>query len=139
MCVFHEKPELKLGPLATDSPSQLDILGHNGHPLSMDGTKVGVLKETHQVGLTSLLKGHHSRTLEPQVSLEVLSNLTNKTLERKLADEQLCRLLIPPDLPQSNCARSVAVRLLDTPSGRRRFPGCLRGQLLPPVDFRAVC
>ena len=88
-------PELKLGPLATDPPSQLDIFGHDGHPLGMDGTEVGVLKETHQVGLTSLLKGHHSRTLEPQVSLEVLSNLTNKTLERKLSDEQLCRLLIP--------------------------------------------
>merc|ERR1719365_175778 len=103
MHVFQRKPELKLGPLATNPPSQLDILGHNGHPLGMDGTEVGVLKETHQVGLTGLLKGHHSRALEPQVSLEVLSNLTNKTLERKLADEQLCRLLIPPDLPQSNC------------------------------------
>merc|ERR1719175_601456 len=102
MFVFQRSPELKLGPLATDPPSQLDILRHDGHPLGMDGTKVGVLKETHQVSLASFLESHHSRTLEPQVSLEVLSNLTDKTLERKLADEQLCRLLIPPDLPQSN-------------------------------------
>ena len=87
---FKETPELRLGPLATDPPSQLDILGHDGHPLGMDGAEVGVLKETHQVSLTSFLKSHHSRALEPQVSLEVLSNLTDKTLERQLADEQLC-------------------------------------------------
>ena len=72
----------QLGPFTTDPPGQLDILRHDGHPLSVDGTEVGVLKESHQVSLTSFLESHHSRTLEPQVSLEVLSNLTNKTLER---------------------------------------------------------
>merc|ERR1719305_2258158 len=97
----------------------------------MDGTEVGVLKETHQVGLASLLQSHHSRALEPQVGLEVLSNLPNKSLEGKLADEQLSGLLIPPDLPQSNCARSVAVGLLDTTSGGGRLPGSLGGKLLP--------
>ena len=84
-----------LGPLATDPPGKLDILGHDGHPLGVDGTEVGVLKETHQVGLASLLKSHHSRALEPQVSLEVLSNLANKALEWQFADEQFSRLLVP--------------------------------------------
>ena len=71
----------QLGPFTTDPPGQLDILRHDGHSLGVDGTEVGVLEETHQVGLTSLLKSHDSRALEPQVSLEVLSDLTNKTLE----------------------------------------------------------
>ena len=61
----------------------------------MDGTEVGVLEETHQVGLTGLLKSHHGRALEPQISLEVLGNLTDKTLEGQLADEQLSGLLVP--------------------------------------------
>ena len=61
----------------------------------MDGTKVGILKEANQVGLASLLKSHHSRALEPQVSLEVLGNLTDETLEGQLADEQFSRLLVP--------------------------------------------
>ena len=61
----------------------------------MDGAEVGVLEETNQVGLASLLKSHHSRALEPQVSLEVLGNLTDETLERQLADEQFSRLLVP--------------------------------------------
>ena len=61
----------------------------------MDGAEVGVLKETNQVRLASILKGHHSSALEPQVSLEVLGNLTDETLEGQLADEQFSRLLVP--------------------------------------------
>ena len=79
---YPDKYRLKLGPLPTDPPGQLNVLGHDGHPLGVDGAEVGVLKETHQVSLTSLLESHHSGALEPQISLEVLSNLTNKTLER---------------------------------------------------------
>ena len=70
-----------LGTFPTDTPGKLDILWHDGDPLGMDGAEVGVLEETNQVGLASLLKSHHSRALEPQVSLEVLSNLANKALE----------------------------------------------------------
>ena len=36
-----------------------------------------------------------------------------------------------PDLPQGNSSRPVAVRLLDTTSGRGRLAGSLGGQLLP--------
>ena len=71
----------QLGPFTTDPPGQLDILRHDGHSFGVDSTEIGVLKETNQVGLTSLLKSHDSRALEPQVSLEVLGNLSNKTLE----------------------------------------------------------
>merc|ERR1719158_1750464 len=92
---------------------------------------VGVLKETHQVGLTGLLQSHHSRALEPQVSFEVLSNLTNKALEWQLADEQFCRLLVPPNLSESNRAGPVTVGLLHTSSGRGRLSGSLGGQLFP--------
>merc|ERR1711929_37893 len=97
----------------------------------MDGTEVGVLKETHKISLASLLKCHYSRTLEPQVGLEVLSDLTNKTLERQLADQQLSGLLVPPYLPECNSARPVAMGLLDTSSCRCRLSCCLGGQLLP--------
>ena len=54
----------------------------------MDGAEVGVLKETHKISLTGLLECHNSRALEAQISLEVLSNLTNQSLEGQLADQQ---------------------------------------------------
>ena len=42
--------------LATDPPGQLDVLGHDGDTLGVDGAQVGVLKQTDQVGLAGLLK-----------------------------------------------------------------------------------
>lgn len=49
---------------SADSTSELDILGHDGNPLGVDGTQVGVLEQTDQVGLAGFLKGHHSRALK---------------------------------------------------------------------------
>ena len=46
----------QLGPLSPDPPGQLDVLGHDGDPLGVDGAQVGVLEEADQVGLGSLLK-----------------------------------------------------------------------------------
>ena len=68
----------------------------------MDGTQVGVLKETDQVCLGGLLQGQDSRRLEAEVRLEVLCDLTDETLEGCLADEQVGRLLVLPDLTESD-------------------------------------
>ena len=46
--------------------------------------------------------------------LEVLSDLTNKTLEGELADEQLGRLLVATDLAESDGSGPEAMGLLDT-------------------------
>ena len=47
---------LHLGPLASDPPGELDVLGHDGHPLGVDGAQVGVLEQADKVGLGSLLE-----------------------------------------------------------------------------------
>ena len=120
-----------LGTLPTDSAGKLDVLGHDGDTLGMDGAQVGVLKETNKVGLAGLLEGHDGRALEPQVSLEVLGNLTDQTLEGQLADEELSGLLVSPDLTESHSSRPVPVGLLHSPSGRGRLAGSLGSQLLP--------
>ena len=52
-----------LGPFSSDSPSQLDILWHDGHTLGVDGAQVGVLEETNQVSLTGLLKWEKTRCI----------------------------------------------------------------------------
>mgnify|MGYP006911129228 CR=1 FL=1 len=62
--------QLCLGPLATDAACQLDVLGHDGHALGVDGAQVGVLKEAHQVGLGGLLQRQHRLGLEAQVGLQ---------------------------------------------------------------------
>lgn len=51
------------------------------------------------------LQRSNSCTLETQIRLEILGNFPDKTLERQLPDEQLCGLLIPTDLTQSDSTR----------------------------------
>ena len=137
--------------LATDPPGQLDVLGHDGDTLGVDGAQVGVLEQPNQVGLAGLLKksgseatkyflqrdqdfhlqGTDGSGLEPQVSLEILSNLPDQPLEGQLADQQLGGLLVTPDLTESDCAGPVPMGLLHSSCGRSRLPGCLRCQLFP--------
>ena len=120
-----------LGTLSTDAAGKLDVLGHDGDTLGVDGAQVGVLKETNQVSLRGLLESHDSRGLETKVSLEVLGNLTDKALEGQLADEKFSGLLVTTDLTESNCAWAITMGLLDSAGGWGRFAGSLGGQLLP--------
>ena len=119
-----------LSSLSTDSSGQLDVLWHDGDTLGMDGTQVGVLKQTNQISLTGFLESHDSRALESQVSLEVLGNFSHQTLEGQLADEELSGLLVSSDLTESNSSWPVSVGLLNSSSGWGRLPGSLGGQLL---------
>ena len=97
-----------LSSLASDATSELDVLGHDGDPLCMDGCQVSILKESHKIGLSCLLQCQHGAGLESQVSLEVLGDLTNQPLERQLPDEQLSGLLVLPDLTKGHSSRSVS-------------------------------
>ena len=83
-----------LSTFSTDTSGQLDVLRHNGDTLGVDGAKIGVFEETDEISLAGLLKSHHSRALEAQVGLEVLGDLTDKSLEGQLADEELGALLV---------------------------------------------
>ena len=47
-----------LGTLTTDATGELDVLGHDGDALGVDGAQVGVFEESDQVGLGGFLKGH---------------------------------------------------------------------------------
>jgi hypothetical protein len=96
----------------------------------MDSTQVSILEKTNKVCLSCLLECKNCRSLETKISLEVLSNLTNKTLERQLADEKISGLLITTDLTKSYGSRTVTMRLLDSSSCGSRLTCCLGGELL---------
>ena len=124
-----------LGSFASDTTSELNILGHDGDALGVDRAQVGVLEKTHQVSLRSFLlyrgtgqgrgrditsnsmsyfcfdglilsllllrsvvvylQSSDGSGLEPQIGFEILRNFPDQPLERKLADQQLRRLLVP--------------------------------------------
>ncbi|GMT16723.1 hypothetical protein PFISCL1PPCAC_8020 [Pristionchus fissidentatus] len=98
-----------LSTLSTDAAGELDVLGHDGHSLGVDGAQVGVLEESDEVSLGGLLEGHHGGRLEAEVGLEVLGDLSDQTLEGELADEQLGRLLVATDLTESDGSGAVTV------------------------------
>lgn len=62
-----------LSALAADATGKLYVLGHDGDTLAVDGAEVGVLKETHYIGLGGLLKGGDGGTLKAEISLEAIS------------------------------------------------------------------
>ena len=120
-----------LSTLATDTAGQLDVLGHDGDTLGVDGAQVGVLEEADEVSLRGLLEGHDGGGLETEVGLEVLGDFTDQTLERELPDEELSALLVTTDFTESNGTRPISVGFLYSSSSRSRFTGSLGGELLP--------
>ena len=102
-----------LRALTTDAAGELDVLRHDGHTLGVDGAQVGVLEEGDEVGLGCFLQGHDSRSLEAELELVLLRDLTNEALERELADQELRGLLVATDLAESHGTRgTVSVRFL---------------------------
>lgn len=91
-----------LRALTAETAGQLDILGLDGDTLGVDGAQVGVLEEGDEVGLNGLLQSTDGGGLEAEVRLEVLSDLTNQTLEGQLADQELSGLLVATDLTESD-------------------------------------
>jgi hypothetical protein len=119
-----------LRTFTTDTTSELNVLGHDGHTLGVDGTQVGIFEKTDKVCLGGFLKGQDGRTLETKVRLKILSNLTHKTLEGQLANEKVGGLLVTADLTEGDSSRTVTVGLLDTSRGGGRLTSSLGGKLL---------
>ena len=138
-CVFHEAQSdesltlgvmIRLRSLSADAAGELNVFGHDGDTLGVNGAQVGVLEEANEVGLRSLLKGEDGGSLEAQVTLEVLGDLADETLEGELADEEVGRLLVPADLAEGDGSGAVAVGLLHASGGGGGLARCLGGELL---------
>jgi len=102
----------------------------DGNTLGVDGAQVGILEEGDEVSLDGLLESTDGGRLETQVGLELLSDLTDETLEWELADEELGRLLVTTDLTESDGSWLVSVWLLDTTGRWGLLAGGLGGKLL---------
>ena len=120
-----------LSPLTTDASGQLNVLWHDGDTLSVDGAEVGVLEQTDEVGFASLLESHDRGALESQVSLEVLGDFTNQSLEGELPQQKFGRLLVSTDFSEGNCSGPVSVGFLDTSGGGCALAGGFGCQLFP--------
>lgn len=55
LLVLLDKNLIRLSTLSTNATGQLNVLGHNGDTLGVNGAQVSVFKQTDQVGLRSFL------------------------------------------------------------------------------------
>ena len=129
--LYPADAKFHLGPFTTNTTSQLNVLWHDGDPLSVDGAQICIFEKTNQVCFRSFLQSSNSCRLESQVSFEILCNFTNQSLEGQFSNKQLSGLLVSPNFTESYCTRPVPVWLFHTSSWWCRFSSCLGGQLLP--------
>ena len=114
---------LELG--TADTASKGHVTGRDGDTLGVKAEKVRVLEKTNEVSLSSLLKSKDGGGRETEIVLEGRRDLTNKTLEGELADEEISGLLVSTDFTDSDGTRAVAVSLLDTAGRGGRLAGLL--------------
>ena len=67
---------------SSDAAGELDVFGHDGDPLGVNGAEVGVLEEPDHVGLSRFLEGEDCLGLEAQVRLVLLGDFSDEALER---------------------------------------------------------
>ena len=108
----------------------MNIFRLDGDTFSVDGSQVGVFKETYKVSFRGFLESTNGRRLETEISFKVLGNFTNKTLEWEFTDKEFSRFLVTTNFTESDGTGSVSVRLLDSSSSGGRFTGSLGGKLL---------
>ena len=108
---LHNKRAFFL-PFTADEANKLQVLEHDGHALVVYGGQVGVLKESHEVSLCSVLNGLDRGPLPAELAAHILRYLLHEADERRLAQEKLVRLLVLADLTESERARTVATHFL---------------------------
>lgn len=115
----------RLSSFTTDAASKLNVLRHDRHTLGVNRAQVGILKQSHKVSLSGLLQSQDGSRLKAKIRLEVLGYLTDKALERCLADEEVGRLLVLSDFTESDGSGSITMGLLDTTSRGGRLASSL--------------
>ena len=107
---------MRSGALTTDSAGELHVLWHDGDSLGVDSAQVGVFEETNEVSLGGFLEGEDSGGLETEVVLVLSGDLSHKSLEWELSDEEFGTLLESSDFTEGNGTWPKSVWLLDTTS-----------------------
>ena len=95
----------------------MHVLWHDGDSLGVDGAEVGVLEESDHVSLSGLLESEDGGGLESEISLEIVGDFSNESLEGEFPNEELSRFLESSDLSKGDGSGLESVGSLDTGGG----------------------
>ena len=75
--------------VSSDSLGELEISGHDGDSLGVDGAEVGVFEQLDEVSFSSFLEGEDGRALESEFLLEFVGDFSDESLEGEFSDEEV--------------------------------------------------
>ncbi len=104
-------PIRNLGGFAAKTTSELEIHWLDCFALAVYGTQVGVFENTNEISFGSLLKSENGLGLESSILFNILRNLANEMLERKLTNKLVRRLLVTMDLAKGDSSRAIMMGL----------------------------
>src|SRR6056300_83368 len=114
-----------LGAFTSNTTRKLHVFGHDGDTLRVHGTQIRVFEETDEIRFRGFLEREHGSRLETKIRPVFLGDLLHETLEGDLANQKFGGLLVLADLAESDRARAVPSRLLDSARLRSGFARCL--------------
>jgi len=126
---------IKSESVSSNSLGELEVSGHDGDSLGVDGAEVGVLEEGDQVSFGGFLEGQDGGGLESEFLFPLVGDFSDHSLEGQLSDEQVSGLLVLSDFPESNCSGFESVGLLHACGDWGRLPGDLLGHQLFSGDL----
>ena len=120
-----------LWPLSQEVASKLNIFRHDGYTFGVNSAHVSIFEKSNKINFTGFLNSENCCGLKTQISLEILRNFANKTLERGLKDKQGSAFLVLANFTKTS---SIGLRLTFVAScSRGAFPvwheedGCRTG------------
>jgi len=100
--------------VTADTTSELHVFRHNRNALRVDSAQVSIFEQADEVCFGSLLKRHYGGALESKIAFEILSNLTNETLEWEFANKKIRAFLELADFSKSDGSGTIAMWLHDS-------------------------
>ena len=80
---------IKSEPVSSNSLGELEISGHDGDSLGVDGAQVGVFEEGDEVSFSGFLEGQDSGGLEPEFLFPFVGDFSDHSLEGEFSDEEI--------------------------------------------------
>ena len=104
--------------VSADSSGDVHVLFHHSDAIGMDGTEIGVLEHTCEIGFSRFLKSNQSLRLEADVRVDTRADGSNQSVEWGTWQKHGRLLLVPSDFSEGDSAWSPSAHLfLDSTSG----------------------
>ena len=106
--------------VSADSSGNVHVLFHHSDAIGMNGTEIGVLEHTCEIGFSRFLESNKSLRLETEVRVDSGADGSYQSVEWGTWQKRSGLLLVPSDLSEgdSTCSSSHLSPFFDTSSSR---------------------